>query len=74
MFEHSGVMSGAELEEVQRVFDRVRSQSWFLRDETRELDLGSYLLHLYSYGIRDANLLYETCARSAFERISAKAA
>jgi hypothetical protein len=74
MFQHSGVMSGAELEEVQQVFDRVRSQPWFLCDDANELELGSYLLHLYSYGIRDANLLYETCARSAFERISAKAA
>lgn len=61
----SGVMSGDELQEVQLVFDLVRAQPWFVRDEAYELDLGSYLMHLYSYGIRDASVLYARCVSCA---------
>ena len=74
MLQHSGVMSGAELQEVQQVFDRVRSKPWFVRDEIYELEMASYLMHLCSYGIKDPNVLYEMCVRSAFERLSLRAA
>lgn len=73
MLHHCAVMSGAEVQEVRRVFDRVRSKPWFVCDEAYELELGSYLMHFRSYGITGANVLYEMCVRSAFERLSARA-
>jgi hypothetical protein len=68
MFHFSNVMSAGDLRVVQGVFDRIVKRPWFVRDEGYELELGSYLIHLYSYGIKEPNVLDEMCVRAALRR------
>ena len=54
--------------DVQRVFDRIVDEPWFVRDQLYEQELGSYMIHLYLNGMKERNILYELCASAALRR------
>jgi hypothetical protein len=65
MIRLKNAMSGAELNEIQKIFDRVITQPWFVRDDGYESDLAACMIHMYLNGITKPRVLYEMGERAA---------
>jgi hypothetical protein len=71
MIQIGNAISGAELNEIQRVFDRLIGCPWFVQNPAYEQELASYMIHLYLSGVRQPGVLYNMCERAALKRARA---
>jgi hypothetical protein len=71
MIQVGNAISGAELNEIQRVFDLLTECPWFVRNPSYEQELAAYMIHLYLNGIRQPEVLYDMCERPALKRARA---
>lgn len=61
-------MTGAELCEVQRIFDGIRLRPWYLQNAIDPEAIGSHLIHLWLHGVRDPLELRLKCEQAALNR------
>jgi len=71
MIRFKNAMSGAELNEIQRVFDRLIAQQWFVRDQGYEAELAAYMIRMYFNGVTEPQVLYELGERAILARDNA---